>query len=64
MDLAKNKLNQQEISRYERRETKALINYIANVAAVCNVSVDFILGLPQKTSDMMLEFKIISYIRS
>ena len=58
-------ITQQEISRYERGEIKAPINYIIDVASVCNVSVDFILGLPQKTSDMMLfnEFEILDIYR-
>lgn len=54
-------ITQQEISRYERGETKAPINYIIDLASVCNVSVDFILGISKKTTDMMLsgEFEIL-----
>lgn len=37
-------ISQQEISRYERGEVKAPINYICDVADVCGVSVDHILG--------------------
>lgn len=48
-------ISQQEISRYERGEIKAPINYIADVAAVCNVSVDYILGITRKTTDMLSE---------
>lgn len=55
-------ITQQEISRYERGETKAPINYIIDVASICNVSVDFILGLPHNTTNMMLssDFEILS----
>lgn len=55
-------ITQQEISRYERGEIKAPINYIIDLAAICNVSVDFILGTPKRTSDLMLsnEFEILS----
>lgn len=55
-------ITQQEVSRYERGETKAPINYIIDVAAICNVSVDFILGISQKTTSMMFnnEFEILS----
>lgn len=37
-------ISQQEVSRYENGEVKAPINYIIDVANVCNVSVDYILG--------------------
>ena len=47
-------ISQQEISRYERGITKAPINYIKDVAEICNVSVDYILGLSRDTSDMLL----------
>lgn len=55
-------ITQQEISRYERGETKAPINYILDVASICNVSVDFILGISSGTTNMMLnnEFEILS----
>jgi transcriptional regulator with XRE-family HTH domain len=37
-------ISQQEISRYERGEIKASINYLCDVADFCGVSVDYILG--------------------
>lgn len=37
-------ISQQEISRYERGEIKAPINYIIDLANCCGVSVDYILG--------------------
>ena len=37
-------ISQQEISRYERGEIKAPINYIIDVADYCGVSVDYIHG--------------------
>lgn len=37
-------ISQQEISRYETGEVKAPINYIIDLASVCKVSVDHILG--------------------
>ena len=37
-------ISQQEISRYERGEVKAPINYIIDLANACQVSVDLILG--------------------
>ena len=46
-------ISQQEISRYERGEVKAPINYVKDVAEVCNVSVDYILGLSRDTTDML-----------
>ncbi len=46
-------ISQQEISRYERGEIKAPVNYLVDVAAVCHVSVDYILGLSPKTTDML-----------
>ena len=46
-------ISQQEISRYERGEIKAPINYIRDVAEVCGVSVDYILGLSRDTTDML-----------
>ena len=48
-------ISQQEISRYERGEVKAPINYIKDVAEVCGVSVDYILGLSRDTTDMLSE---------
>ena len=41
-------ISQQEISRYERGEIKASINYLCDVADFCGVSVDFILGREPK----------------
>ena len=41
-------ISQQEISRYERGETKAPINYICDVADFCGVSVEYILGREAK----------------
>ncbi|MFT3951998.1 MAG: helix-turn-helix transcriptional regulator [Oscillospiraceae bacterium] len=38
-------LSQQDISRYETGNRKAPINYIKDLAELCNSSVDFILGL-------------------
>lgn len=46
-------INQQEISRYERGETKAPINYIIDLAQYCGVSVDYILGISRNTTDML-----------
>ncbi len=46
-------ITQQEISRYERGETKAPINYIVDLAQYCGVSVDYILGLSRDTTDML-----------
>ncbi|MCH5324312.1 MAG: helix-turn-helix transcriptional regulator [Eubacterium sp.] len=37
-------ISQQEISRYEKGETKAPINYIIDLANCCKTSVDYILG--------------------
>ncbi|MBR6418923.1 MAG: helix-turn-helix transcriptional regulator [Oscillospiraceae bacterium] len=45
-------ITQQEISRYERGEIKAPVNYIADVAEYCGVSVDYILG--RSTEDRSL----------
>lgn len=46
-------ISQQEVSRYERGEIKAPINYIIDVANICNVSIDFILGHNTETSNML-----------
>lgn len=46
-------ITQQEVSRYERGVTKAPINYIKDVAELCNVSVDYILGLSRDYTDNM-----------
>ena len=51
-------ISQQEISRYERGEVKAPINYICDVAEVCNVSVDFILGRENDTVNTMLKSEL------
>ncbi len=37
-------ISQQEISRYETGEVKAPINYLIDLANICGVSVDQILG--------------------
>ena len=54
-------VSQQEISRYERGEVKAPINYIKDVAEGCNVSVDYILGLSRNTTDLLSkeEFELL-----
>ena len=41
-------ISQQEVSRYERGETKAPVSFIADVAEFCGVSVDYILGRTNK----------------
>lgn len=41
-------ITQQEISRYERGEIKASINYLRDVAEYCGVSVDYLLGMETK----------------
>ena len=51
-------ISQQEISRYERGEIKAPINYICDVAEICNVSVDFILGRDERGSNAMLKSEL------
>lgn len=48
-------ISQQEISRYERGEIKAPINYLLDVAAVCQVSVDYILGLSPHTEETLTD---------
>ncbi len=40
-------ISQQEVSRYEKGAVKAPINYIIDVADICGVSVDYILGREQ-----------------
>jgi len=54
-------ITQQEISRYERGEIKAPINYIKDIAELCGTSVDYILGLSRNTTDMMSneEFELL-----
>lgn len=54
-------ISQQEISRYERGEVKAPINYISDVADFCNVSVDYILGKSRSSSDRIskAEFELL-----
>lgn len=58
-------ISQQEISRYERGEIKAPINYIHDVADACNVSVDYILGRTTETSDMLsdIESKLVNLFK-
>ena len=44
-------ISQQEISRYEKGTVKAPINYIIDVADICGVSVDYILGRENRKAD-------------
>lgn len=44
-------ISQQEISRYEKGTVKAPINYIIDVADICGVSVDYILGRENRKTD-------------
>ncbi|MBR4200655.1 MAG: helix-turn-helix transcriptional regulator [Oscillospiraceae bacterium] len=46
-------IKQQEISRYERGETKAPVNYLVDVADYCGVSVDYLLGRRTESADML-----------
>ncbi len=46
-------ITQQEISRYERGDTKAPVNYLADVAEFCGVSVDYILGRKTESAHML-----------
>lgn len=46
-------ISQQEISRYERGETKVPVNYIKDLAEICDVSTDYILGLSRDKTDMI-----------
>lgn len=46
-------ITQQEVSRYERGETKAPVNYLADVAEFCGVSVDYILGRETEPVQML-----------
>ena len=48
-------IKQQEISRYERGETKAPVNYLADVADYCGVSVDYLLGRQTETAAMLTQ---------
>ena len=48
-------ITQQEISRYERGETKAPVNYLADVAEYCGVSVDYLLGRQTETAQMLTQ---------
>ena len=48
-------ITQQEISRYERGEIKAPINFLADVADYCGVSVDYLLGRERETEEMLTE---------
>ena len=48
-------ISQQEISRYEKGEIKAPINYIIDVANCCNVSVDYILDRQKYIKDKKSE---------
>lgn len=46
-------ISQQEVSRYERGETKAPVNYLADVAEICGVSVDYLLGRESENKQML-----------
>ena len=46
-------ITQQEISRYERGEIKAPINYLLDVADYCGVSIEFILGRAPEPRDLL-----------
>lgn len=46
-------ITQQEISRYERGEIKAPVNFLADVAAYCGVSVDYLLGRETESVQML-----------
>jgi len=46
-------ISQQEVSRYERGDTKAPVNYLADVAEYCGVSVDYLLGRQAETPQML-----------
>ncbi len=46
-------ISQQEVSRYERGEIKAPVNYLADVAEFCGVSVDYILGRETEPVQML-----------
>lgn len=48
-------ITQQEISRYERGEIKAPVNYLADVAAYCGVSVDYLLGRETESVQTLTE---------
>ncbi len=48
-------ISQQEVSRYERGETKAPINFLADVAEYCGVSVDYLLGRKTESAQMLTE---------
>lgn len=55
-ELAENiGISQQEVSRYECGETKAPVNFIKDVADLCNVSTDYILGRSRDRNDMLSE---------
>ncbi len=46
-------ISQQEVSRYERGETKAPVNYLLDVADYCGVTVDYLLGRARETAGML-----------
>lgn len=48
-------ISQQEVSRYECGETKAPVSFIKDVADICNVSTDYILGRSRDRNDMLSE---------
>lgn len=45
-------ISQQEVSRYESGEVRAPISYLTDLANVCEVSVDYILGRGAAKSDL------------
>ncbi len=51
-------ISQQEISRYECGETKAPVNFIRDVADICNVSTDYILGRSRSKSDLLSDDEV------
>lgn len=48
-------ITQQEISRYERGETKAPVNFLADVAAYCGVTMDYLLGRETEPMQMLTD---------
>ena len=62
-------ISQQEVSRYETGEVKAPINYIIDLASICGVSVDYILGhstdvsiLNQTERELLLKYNSLTEI--
>ncbi|MBQ7265815.1 MAG: helix-turn-helix transcriptional regulator [Firmicutes bacterium] len=48
-------ITQQEVSRYERGEVKASINYLIDVADLCGVSIDYILGREGESTNLLTD---------